>query len=69
MKEGYVLRIFKDIRINKAPWKSQSNYHKLKRVLFFIVEYESSFFCLSPPLLLFIFPFLLSLHTHIRTGP
>jgi len=41
--------LFKDIRIDKASWKSQSNTHKLKRVLFFIVDYESCFFWLSPP--------------------
>jgi len=44
----HVSRLFKDIRINKAPSKSQSNTHKLKCVFFLIVDYDSCFFCLSP---------------------
>jgi len=45
----HVSCLFKDIRINKAPSKSQSNTHKLKCVLVLIVDYDSCFFCLSPP--------------------
>jgi len=52
MKEDYISRKFKDIRIKKASWKSQSNTHKLKWALFFIVEYNSCFFYLSLPFLI-----------------
>jgi len=43
MKEDHVSCLFKDIRINKAPSKSQSSSNKLKCVLFFVVDYESAF--------------------------
>jgi len=40
MKQDHVSCLFKDIRMNKASWRPQSNTHKLKRVLFFIVDCE-----------------------------
>jgi len=49
--------MFRATRINKASSKPQSNTNDLKWVLFFIVEYESCFVCLSPPFLLLIFLF------------
>ena len=39
MKEDHVLRLFEDIRINETSRRSQLNTHKLKWVLFFIVDY------------------------------
>jgi len=63
-KACFVLGLFKDIRINKASWQSQSNSYKLKKVLFLIVDDESYFFCLSPPLRLLFYLFLLPLHMH-----
>jgi len=48
MKEDHVSCLLKDIRINIAFGRSQPNTHKLKWVLFFIVDYESCFLCLSP---------------------
>jgi len=49
---------FKDIRINEASSKLQSNANKLKCVLFLIVDYDSWFFCLSTPFSSLIFLFL-----------
>ena len=49
--------MIKDIRINSASLKSQSNTHKLKWVLFLIVDYDTCFLCLSPPFSLLIFVF------------
>ena len=57
MKGDHVSFFFKDIRINKASWNSQSDTHKLKWVLFIIVDYEYCFFCLSPPFSSLIFLF------------
>jgi len=51
----HVSCLFKDTRINKAPSKSQSYTNKLKCVLFLIVDYDSCFFCLSPPFSSLIF--------------
>jgi len=48
----------KDVTNNKASWTSQSSTYKLKGVLFFILDYGSWFFCLSP---------LPSLHVHLWT--
>ena len=61
MKEDHVSRIFKDIRMNKAIWRSQSNIHKLKWVLFFIVDYESYFFLLVATFVIITFPDFLAL--------
>jgi len=47
----------KDIRINKAPSKLQTNTNNLKCVLPLIVDYHSCFFCLSPPFSSLIFLF------------
>jgi len=55
MKDDHVSCLFK--RISKASSRSQSNHHKLKSVLFYIVDYESCFLCLSPPSSLLLFPF------------
>ena len=57
MKEGHVSCLFQGITMNKASWRPQSNTHKLKCVLFFIIDYETCFFCLPLPSssLLFIF--------------
>jgi len=57
MKEDHVSWLFGAIRLNKASWKSQSNTHKLKYVIYFIVDYESCFCCFSPPFLSLIFLF------------
>jgi len=57
----------KDIKINKASSKSQSNINKLKYVLFLIVDYDSCFFCLSPPfssLIFLFFAFFASAYTN-----
>ena len=53
--KDHASRLFKDVRVNKAYWKSQSNTHKLKWVLFLIVDYESCFFDLWPPFSSLIF--------------
>ena len=62
--------LVKGISNNKASWTSQTNTHKLKWNLFFIVAYESCFFRLSPHFssILFLFSLLsLHMHTSIRT--
>jgi len=54
------------IRNNEASWTSQSNTHKLKGVLFLILDYESCFLLMLATCssLLFLF-FLSSLHMHV----
>jgi len=73
MKEDHISCLFKDTRIKKASWKSQSNTYKLKWVLFFIVDYESCFFCLSPSFSSLIFQFFAfftyGYTIYIRTNP
>jgi len=61
----HVSCFFKDIKINKA-WKSHATTLKLIWVLVFIVDYESGFFCLSPPFSSLIFLFF-ALCMHVRT--
>jgi len=39
--------LIKDIRNNKSYWTSQLNTHKRKYILFFIVDYDYCFLCLS----------------------
>jgi len=68
MKENHVSYLFKDIRRNKVSCRSQSNTHKLKRVLIFIVDYKSCFFLLVTTFLIITFTiFLLCLDMHVRT--
>ena len=68
MKEDRGSCLFKDIRINKAFWRSQWNTHKLKWVMLFIVGYEFSVFVLVATFLTIDFlNFLLSLLMHIST--
>jgi len=44
------------IKNNKASSTSQSNTHKLKEVLFLILDYGSCFLCLLATLLIITFP-------------
>jgi len=53
------------IRNNKVSWTSESNIHKLKWVLFLILDYGSYFFSLFATFLSILFIlFLSSLHKH-----
>ena len=69
VKEDHASCLFKDIRMNKTSWRSQSNTHKLICISFFIIDYYNScFICLSPSSSSLHFLFhLLSLHMHKQT--
>jgi len=59
----------KDIRNNKASWTSQSNIHKPKWLLFFILECESCIFCLFATFFISCFSCILSLLYICIYGP
>jgi len=54
--------LFKDIRINKAPSKTQSNSNKLKYVLFVVVDIMSMLFLLVATFLIINFSIFCFLH-------
>ena len=59
IKEDPDSYFFKKTRITKASWRSHSNTHKLKWVLFFDVNYDSCFFLLVANLFIITFPIFL----------
>jgi len=69
MKEDQISCLFIDIRIIKAFGRSQSNTHKLKWVLFFIVDYESYFFLLVASFFIATFPNFFAFFTYAYMDP
>jgi len=51
-------------RNNKVSWTSQSNTHKLKGVMFLILDYGSCFLYLLAILLVITFPIFSAFFTH-----